>query len=83
MKTSIRHQGIPLKEVGARLLELQKAIEEHDMAIGAEMDYHVDMVGTEQEQVRSATLTVYFFEKRDDQKTENCGNAETVKNPEE
>ena len=58
-----RHQGIPLKEVGGRLLELHKAIEEHDMAIGAEMDYHVDMVGTEQEQVRSVTLTVYFFEK--------------------
>ena len=73
-----KHQGIPLKEVGGRLLELHKAIEEHDMAIGAEMDYHVDMVGTEQEQVRSATLTVYFFEK-----TENLGNSEAVKNPEE
>ena len=58
-----RHQGIPLKEVGGRLLELHKAIEEHGMAIGAELDYHIDMAGTEQEQVRSATLTVYFFEK--------------------
>lgn len=56
-------QGIPLKEVGGRLLELHKAIEEHGMAIGAELDYHIDMAGTEQEQVRSATLTVYFFEK--------------------
>lgn len=73
-----RHQGIPLKEVGGRLLELHKAIEEHDMAIGAEMDYHVDMVGTEQEQVRSATLTVYFFEK-----TGKLEKSEAEKKPEE
>ena len=53
------------------------------MAIGAELDYHVDFVGTENERVRSATLTVYFFEKKENQTPENLGNSETVKNPEE
>lgn len=57
-----RCAGIPVKEVGGRLLKLQKAIEEHGMLIGAEMDYHADMVGTANEQIRSATITVYFFE---------------------
>ena len=82
MKLSFKREGIPLKEAGPRLLELEKAIEEHAMAIGAELDYHVDFVG-ENERVRSATLTVYFFEKEEDKTPENLGNSETVENPEE
>ena len=83
MKTFMKHAGIPLNKVGPRLLELEKAIEEHAMAIGAELDYHVDFVGTENERVRSATLTVYFFEKEEDKTPENLGNSKAVKNPEE
>ena len=83
MKPFMKRVGIPLNKVGPKLLELEKAIEEHDMAIGAELDYHVDLVGTENERVRSATLTVYFFEKKEDQTPENLGNSKAVKNPEE
>lgn len=75
--------GIPLVEVGPKIKELNKAIEAHDMAIGADMTYQLDMMGTENECVKAATLTVYFFQRKDDQDQENLGNSETVKNPEE
>lgn len=82
MKPFFKREGIPLKEAGSRLIELEKALEEHAMAIGAELDYHVDFVG-ENERVRSATLTVYFFEKEEDKTPENLGNSKAVKNLEE
>lgn len=74
--------GIPLAEVGPKLKELNKASEAHDMAIGADMTYKLDMMGTENEYVKAVTLTVYFFQKEEAQATENLENSESVKNPE-
>ena len=83
IKDYYKQIGIPVAEVGPKIKELNKAIEEHDMAIGADMTYQLDMMGTENECVKAVTLTVYLFQRKDDQKTENLGNSETVKNPEE
>ena len=75
--------GIPVKEVGPRIQALNKAIKDQGMAIGADMTYSLDMMGTEHECVKAVTLTVYLFQKEDKQDQENLGNSETVKNPEE
>lgn len=55
--------GIPLKEVGPRLQALHDAIEEHDMAIGADAQYNVNFMIGRDNVVSSVTMTVYFFEK--------------------
>ena len=73
--------GIPLEEVGLRLKELHNAITEKGMAIGAQTDCHLEI--TDSKHVNSATITVYFFQKEEEQTTENLGNSKAVKNPEE
>ena len=55
--------GIPLKEVGPRLQALHDAIEEHDMAIGADSQYNVNFMPGRDNIVSSVTMTVYLFEK--------------------
>ena len=82
-KIPMRMVGIPLADVGSRLEELNKAIEEHDMAIGAETSCNLE-ISPISKFARSATITVYFFEKHEVKNPfENLGNSETVKNPEE
>lgn len=83
IKDCYKKIGIPVAEVGPKLKELNKAIEAHDMAIGADMKYQLDMMGTENECVNAVTLTVYLFQRKDDQDPENLGNSKAVKNPEE
>ncbi len=77
MKTG-RIIGITLEEVGLRLKELHNAITEKGMAIGAQTDCHLEI--TNSKYVNSATITVYFFQKEEDQ---NLENSKAVKNPEE
>ena len=82
-KIPMRSTGIPLADVGSRLEELSKAIEEHDMAIGAETNCNLEITPVGKI-ARSATITVYFFQKHEvNNPFENLGNSETVKNPEE
>lgn len=82
-KIPMRSAGIPLADVGSRLEELSKAIEEHDMAIGAETNCNLEITPVGKI-ARSATITVYFFQKHEVKNPfENLGNSETVKNPEE
>ena len=73
--------GIPLEEVGPRLKELHNAITEKGMAIGAQTDCRLEI--TDGKHVNSAIITVYFIQKEEDQTSENLGNSESVKNPEE
>lgn len=82
-KIPMRSAGIPLADVGSRLEELNKAIEEHDMAIGAETNCNLEITPVGKI-VRSATITVYFFQKHEiNNPFENLGNSEAVKKPEE
>lgn len=82
-KIPMRSAGIPLADVGSRLEELSKAIEEHDMAIGAETNCNLE-ISPFGKIARSATITVYFFQKQEVKNPfENLENSETVKNPEE
>lgn len=74
--------GIPLEEVGLRLKELRNAITEKGMAIGAETNCNLEITSFGKI-ARSATITVYFFQKEEDQTTENLENSKAVKNPEE
>jgi hypothetical protein len=83
IKDYYKQVGIPLAEVGPKFKELNKAIEAHDMAIGADMTYQLDMIGTENECVKAVTLTVYLFQRKDDQDPEINGRTKAVKNPEE
>ena len=59
--------GIPLKEVGKRLQILNNAIEANNMAIDAEagckIDFYPIIPGEKDSLVKSATITVYFLEK--------------------
>lgn len=57
--------GIPLSEVGSRLEKLSKALNEQNMAIGADMTYQLEMLGTEKECVKAVTITVYLFQEKD------------------
>lgn len=68
--------GIPVKEVGPRIQALNKAIKDQDMAIGADMSYHLDMMGTEHECVKAVTLTIYIFQKKDEQNHESLGSSQ-------
>jgi hypothetical protein len=83
IKDYCKQIGIPVDEVGPKIKELNKAIEKLDMVIGADMTYQLDLMGTANECVKAVTLTVYLFQRKDNQETENLGNSEAVKNPEE
>ena len=61
MRRKFRAVGIPLKEVGQRLQELNDAISQHDMAISADAQYNIELWGNDR--AKCATMTVYFFEK--------------------
>ena len=64
-KNNVKMIGIPLKQAGEKLEKLNKAIEKLDMAVGAEVGYHLNIFvrneGKEQV-VTSATIDVYFFD---------------------
>ena len=65
LKNSIEMVGIPLKQAGERLEKLNKVIEKLNMAVGAEVGYHLNIFirNEDREQVvTSATIDVYFFE---------------------
>ena len=82
-KIPTRMIGIPLDDVAPRLEELNKALEEHDMAIGAETTCNLE-ISHGGRIAKSATITVYFFQKHEvNNPFENLGNSKAVKNPEE
>ena len=60
---TFRTVGIPLKEVGQRLQELNDAISKHDMAISAEAQYNLEFMDRHDDMVKCVTMTVYFFSK--------------------
>lgn len=62
MKNEFRKIGIPLKEVGQRLQELNDAIKEHDMAISANAMYQIESMERSVDMAKCVTMTVYFFE---------------------
>ena len=83
IKDYYKQIGIPVAEVGPKIKELNKAIEKFDMEIGADMTYQLDLMGTANECVKAVTLTVYLFQRKDNQETEKLENSEAEKKPEE
>lgn len=81
-KIQTRIIGIPLDDVAPRLEELNKALEEHDMAIGAEMTCNLEIIHSGRI-AKSATITVYFQKHEIKNPFENLGNSEAEKKPEE
>lgn len=57
--------GIPVEEVGKRIATLNKILEEHNMAIGAESTYNVNFSYGSEHKVNSVTLTVYMLEDKE------------------
>lgn len=62
-RPKFRTVGIPLKEVGQRLQELNDAIREHNMAIGADAQYNLEFMECHDDMAKCVTMTVYFFSK--------------------
>ena len=56
--------GVPLNEVGNRLLELHNAIEQHGMGISADAQYNLEFLEGHDDVVKCAKMTVYFFQKK-------------------
>ena len=59
---SFRCVGIPVEEVGKRLLALNKAIDKHNMGISADAQYNLEFLEGHDNVVKKVTLEVYFFE---------------------
>ena len=60
--TMVRHLGIPLEDVGKRLLALNKAIDAHNMGISANAQYNLEFLEGHDDVVKKVTMEVYFFE---------------------
>jgi hypothetical protein len=65
IKNNVKMIGVSLKQAGERLEKLNKVIEKLNMAVGAEVGYHLNVFvrNEDKEQiVGSATIDVYFFD---------------------
>lgn len=62
IKTYGKKIGVTLKEAEEKIRDLNKALEDKNMAIGAEMDFHVNLMEKDKGNVNGVTVTVYFFE---------------------
>lgn len=63
LRPNFRPIGIPLKEVGIRLQELNDAIKEYGMAISADAQYNLGFMEMHDDIAKCVTMTVYFFSK--------------------
>ncbi|MBR5007862.1 MAG: hypothetical protein IKY09_02675 [Methanocorpusculum sp.] len=61
-RSKFRHIGIPLEDVGKRLLALNKAIDEHNMGISANAQYNLEFLEGHDDVVKKVIMEVYFFE---------------------
>ena len=61
-KPKFRRIGIPLEDVGKRLLELNNAIDAHNMGISANAQYNLEFLEGHDDVVKKVTMEVYFFE---------------------
>ena len=64
MMDNFKHIGIPLEDVGKRLLALNKAIDAHDMGISANAQYNLEFLEGHDDIVKKVTMEVYFFEEK-------------------
>lgn len=53
--------GIPVEDVGKRLLALNKAVEQHNMGIGSDVQYNLEFLEGRDDVVKCVTITAYFF----------------------
>lgn len=58
----LRRVGIPVEDVGKRLLELNNAIDKHNMGISADAQYNLEFLEGHKNVVKCVKLEVYFFE---------------------
>lgn len=70
-RNKFRNVGIPVEEVGKRIATLNKILEEHNMAIGAESSYKVHCRYDSANTVESVNLTVYLFEDKEGEENVN------------
>lgn len=64
LKNNVKQIGIPLEQASDRLVKLNKAIEKLNMAVGAEVGYHLNVYVKNEDKkqiVTSATIEVYFL----------------------
>ncbi len=57
-----KRAGIPVEDVGKRLLALNNAIDKANMGISADAQYNLGFLEGHDNVVKCVTMTVYFFE---------------------